>query len=422
MKEVIISETGRIEPFGELARNLPISNESLHEHQRRALSFLKIDQELYIRTLEELRDEKGEMIVYHNNLFFKENLVKSFVESARIRNSPCQIAFSLNDSYILEHTLFLQTGIKRKEDVFIANMFYFPDGFDANIVPLVVNTQPKEVWYLSLPTKDRWLRHGLLASFDIPEQIRFAPIRLFVPLKPFMCIESWVHLLFANLLLGIYSSACNLHYLLNKNPLFRFKMLICSVIERRQPLSCSKLVKVGRHCQIDSSAIILGPTEIGDNTIVASGSVIEASIIGKGVFIGQGCHIQNSVIGNNCTLPFRTSVFMSCLMDNVILNGTLRFSIVGRNSFVGDNVCFTDRNLLGKEVFDHRLGGEMIRTTHKGKLEKTGYFLLGSAIGHNVKISAGHIIYPGRIIKSGSCLILKNETREMKIIDENIGI
>lgn len=408
MKKVIISETGRIEPFGELPRNLPILNEPLYEHQRQALSFLQIDQEFHVSSLGELQGEE-EMIVYRDNLFFDEKLVKSFLDRAQLLACPSQIAFSLNDSSITEHALRLQAGIRREKDVYIADLFYFPRGFSTEISHLVVNTEPREIWYLSVPTNDRWLKRGLLTSFEIPEEIKFAPIRLFVPLRPFMCIESWVHLLFANLLCGIYSDACTIDYLLRKSPLFRFKILIRALLEGKRPLSCSRLVEIGENCQIDPSAIILGPTKIGRDTIIGPGSVIAASLIGNNVFIGQGCHIRNSIIGNNCTLPFRTSALMSCVMNNVILNSTVRFCVIGRNSFIGDGVWFTDRNLLGREIINKRLGGEMISTMHQGKLEKTGYFLLGSAVGYNVRISTGHIIYPGRIIKSDASLILSSD-------------
>lgn len=408
MKKAIITETEKIEPFGELPRNLPILNKTLYEHQQEALAFLQIEEELHISALCELQCEEREIVVYRDNLFFDERLVKGFVDSARSFGCPSQIAFSLDDSYITEHTLHLQTGIRREKDLYVADLFYFPKGFGAEIIPLVVNTEPREIWYLSIPTKDHWLRHGVLTSFDMPEEIKFAPIRLFVPLRSFMCIESWVHLLFANLLCGIYSDVCNLDYLMRKSPLLRLGILICAILERKRPLCCSKLVEIGSNCQIDSSAVILGPTKIGNDTIIGPGSIIAASWIGNRVFIGQGCHIRNSVVGNNCTLPFRTSVFMSCVMDSVILNSTVRFSIIGRNSFIGDGVWFTDRNLRGREVVDRRLGGEMISTVHKGRLERTGYFLLGSAIGHDVRIATGHIIYPGRTIKSGASLILDN--------------
>lgn len=408
MNRVVITETGRIEPFGELPRNLPILNKPLYEHQQEALSFLQIAQELHVSALSELQDQEGEMIVYRDNLFFDAKLVKGFVNSARTIERPSQIAFSLDDNYITEHALHLQSGIRREKDVYVADLFYFPKRFSAEIVPLVVNTEPRETWYLSLPTKNHWLRHGLLTTINMPEEIKFAPIRLFVPLRPFMCIESWVHLLFANLLCGIYSKGCNLDYLVRKSALVRLRMLIRAIMEGKRPLGCSKLVEIGKNCQIDPSAVILGPAKVGNDTIIGPGSVIAASLIGDRVFIGQGCHIRNSVIGNRCTLPFRTSVLMSCLMDNVILNSTLRFSIIGRNSFIGDGVWFTDRNLRGREVIDRRLGGEMISLIHRGKLEKTGYFLLGSAVGHNVKIATGHIIYPGRTIESGVSLILGN--------------
>jgi len=406
MKKVAITDTGIIEPFGEVACDLPILNEPLRERQRQAMSFLPIRHELRVSSLSELRGETEEMVVYRDNLLFDKELVRSFIDNARILNSPSQVAFSIDDAFIIEHALRLQTGIKKNDNLYVADLFYYPRGYAQNVTPIKVSLKAQQMWYLSIPTKERWLRKGLFAEFALPRTLDFAPIRLFVPSKSFMSIESWVHLLFANVLCGIFVRAQTLSFEMRKKRLFRLGILGAALLEGRRPLSCSKLVRIGKNCQIDPSAIILGPTVIGDETIIEPGAVIASSVIGNKAYIGQGCNVRNSVIGHNCTLPFRTSAMMSCVMDNTILNSIVRFSIIGRNCFIGDGIWFADRNLRGHEVTDERLGGEMVSTMHRGKLEKTGYFLLGSGIGHEVRIAAGHVIYPGRTVNSGSTLIL----------------
>ena len=51
--------------------------------------------------------------------------------------------------------------------------------------------------------------------------------------------------------------------------------------EGRQILEASGTVEIGRNCVIDPSAVIHGPTSIGDNVTVGAGAVIETRTIGK---------------------------------------------------------------------------------------------------------------------------------------------
>jgi hypothetical protein len=61
--------------------------------------------------------------------------------------------------------------------------------------------------------------------------------------------------------------------------------------------------------------------------------------------------------------------------------------------------------------------GKQIKTMHNGKLEWVGMSACGSAVGHDCRIGAGFVIYPGRTIESGTILVYKGDRA---VIDYNI--
>jgi len=77
----------------------------------------------------------------------------------------------------------------------------------------------------------------------------------------------------------------------------------------------------------------------------------------------------------------------------------LQLCVVGRNSFIGAGNTFTDFNLIPKPVM----------TYHRGKLVSTGRNVMGSCVGHNCRIGAGFVIYPGRMIESDTILSVRDE-------------
>jgi carbonic anhydrase/acetyltransferase-like protein (isoleucine patch superfamily) len=169
---------------------------------------------------------------------------------------------------------------------------------------------------------------------------------------------------------------------------------------------------VGKNCSIDPTAIIHGPTVIGDNVYIGPGVVITNSLIGNNVNIMQGSQIMLSVISDRCFLPFNAGVFMSTMMENsmVAQNTTLQVCVVGRNTFIGANNVFTDFHLLGQPI----------KTYHRGQLMDVGMPVLGSAVGHNCKIGSGFVVYPGRMVGSNTVLIL--DQPEVNLIRKSINV
>jgi len=180
-------------------------------------------------------------------------------------------------------------------------------------------------------------------------------------------------------------------------------------LERKQVLSSSKLVQVGKNCSIDPTAIIQGPAIIGDNVTIGAGAVVGNCILGNNVNISQGCQLMLSVVGDGTFLPFRAAIFYTVLMENCMVaqNTCLQLCVVGRNSFVGAGNTFTDFNLVDRPI----------RALYGSKLEETGMTVLGGAVGHNVRIGSGMIVFPARMIESDVILFA---SADRNIVSKNI--
>ncbi|NIT55815.1 MAG: multidrug transporter [Aliifodinibius sp.] len=388
MFKIIIQDPTKIRPFNEPARELRILNKPLWLHQRDLLRPY-CTEEYEVALDEPIEETDKETIIYKDNLYFDENLFEAFLKIAKAINTPCQIAFDLEDAAIVNHALPLQSGIRQQGDVYVADLYYYPDGYSqANrqqLVPLIIDTKSTEIGYYHIPTYMAYEKGDLVYN---------------VPKLPLLSIESWIHIYLANTIFGIFSMGARIEAQLNEDFSFLLKILFRSLLERKQFLGSSPVVKIGKNCQIDPAAIIQGPTIIGDNVTIGPGAVINACIIGDNVNISQGCQLMLSVIGSGTFLPFRAALFMTTLMENAMVaqNTCLQMCVVGRNSFIGAGNTFTDFNLLARPI----------RTMHKGKLVEVQQPVIGGCVGHNCRIGSGHIIFPGRTIESDVVLFAKN--------------
>jgi NDP-sugar pyrophosphorylase family protein len=207
---------------------------------------------------------------------------------------------------------------------------------------------------------------------------------------------------------GIWSYGARIEQSMD-NPLQMLKILWRSLLERKQFLSSSALVVVGKNTQIDPAAVIQGPTIIGDNVTIGPGVVINACIIGNNVNIWQGCQLLLSVVGDGCELFFRAALLLTTLMENsmVAQNTCLQLCVAGRDTFIGAGNTFTDYNLLAKPL----------KVSHKGEMREVGLPALGGCIGHNCRIGSGHVFFPARSIDSDVVLFAQ---QGRTVITDNI--
>lgn len=265
----------------------------------------------------------------------------------------------------------------------------------AGVEPLIIDMQAREIGYYHVPT------YMADQSGDLVFQ---------VPLRAMLAIDSWVHVFIADMVFSQFARGARFEKRLKEDVGFKVKILAKAVYEGRQVLECSELVKVGKGCVIDPSAVIHGPTIIGDNVTINAGTVIENCVIGNNVNISQDVQLMLSVIGDGAFLPFRTAMFMTTLMENsmVAQNTCLQMCVIGRNTFIGAGSTFTDYNLIPAPI-RARDGN--------GKLSVSNRPVIGGCVGHNCRIGSGMIIYPARTIESDVVLAA---TGDRRVIDHDV--
>ena len=388
MLKIILQDTRLIAPFNERARDLRLQNKPLWLLQRDILATYTT-HEIELPPDAPLPETIEECLVYRDNLCFDEFYLQAFLEEARRLNLPCRAAFSVEDKAFTEHCLPLSDSYAKRGDLYLVDLWYYPQGPAADVQPLVIDLLAREVGYYHVPT--------YMAS----EQ---GDLVYYVPLRSLIAIDSWIHVFIMDTVFGLFGRGARFEDKLEKDPFFKLKVLFTAMLEGKQVLECTDIVQYGRNCVIDPSAIIHGPTSIGDNVTIGAGAVIENCIIGNNVNISQGCNLMLSVVGDGTFLPFRASLFMTTIMDNsmVAQNTCLQMCVVGRNAFIGAGSTFTDYNLLSAPLKARDSRGNLLYANRP---------VLGSCIGHNCRIGSGMVVYPARMIESDVVLVASDERR-----------
>jgi carbonic anhydrase/acetyltransferase-like protein (isoleucine patch superfamily) len=396
--KIILQDDRFIHPFNERARDLRIMNKPLWLNQRDVLAPYT-SRELEVQPWDTLPETREPCLVHRDNLYFDSNYIEAFLSEAQRHKGPVRAAFSINDPSFREHALPLSTSYTSiGEDCYLADLWYFPAGIrreNANwvsmdgIEPLVIDLLHTEAGYYHVPTYMAFEQGDLV--FQVPK-------------RSLMAIDSWVHVFIADVVFGLFTRGARFEERLNTDWTFKLKILAKAMYEGKQVLESSQLVKIGRNCVIDPHAVIHGPTTIGDNVTINAGATIENCIIGNNVNVSQDCQLMLSVVGDGTFLPFRTSLFMTTLMDNsmVAQNTCLQMCVVGRNTFIGAGSTFTDFNLLPAPI--RAVDGN-------GQLSLANRPVLGGCVGHNCRLGSGMIVFPARTIESDVVLFASSERR-----------
>ena len=394
MIKIILQDPKYLTPFNEKARDLRVMNKPLWLNQRDVLAPYTT-KEVEIPQGASLPEFQEECLIYRDNLYFDKEYIQAFLQEAKATGRACRAAYAKDDPPFREHALPLSSSYTQHGDIYLADLWYYPQGTLEEAIPFVMDLQSTEAGYYHVPT---YMAHE---QGDLVFQ---------VPLRSLIAIDSWVHIFIADVVFGIFTRAGRYEKRLNQDLLFKLGILGKAMYEGRQVLDCSRVVQIGKNCTIDPSAVIHGPTTIGDNVTIGAGAAIENCVIGDNVNIGQGCQLMLSVVGDGAFLPFRAALFMTTCMDNsmVAQNTCLQMCVIGRNTFIGAGSTFTDYNLLPSPL--KALGGD-------GKLDFANRPVLGGCVGHNCRIGAGMIIFPARTIESD---VVVFASKDRRVIDRDL--
>ena len=334
-------------------------------------------------------------LVYRDNLYFDTNYLDAFLAEAKKRNRAVRAAFPADQPAFREHALPLSTSYTQAGSLYLADLWYYPNGTQEPAEPLAIDLQTIEAGYYHVPTYMAYEQGDLV--FQVPK-------------RSLLAIDSWVHIFIADVVFGLFARGARFEERLERSLSFKLGVLAAAMYEGKQVLECSKLVQIGKGCVIDPRAVIHGPTSIGNNVTINAGAVIENCVIGDNVNVSQDCSLMLSVIGDGAFLPFRAAMFMTTLMDNsmVAQNTCLQMCVIGRNTFVGAGSTFTDFNLLPRPI--RAMDGD-------GQLSLANRPVLGGCVGHNCRLGSGMVFFPARTVESDVVLFA---TPERRVIDRDI--
>lgn len=397
LRRIVIRDLRPLSPFNEPAREMRVLNKPLWLHQRDVLApYTREERE--VASLEAMPTDRVETIVYRDNLFFDQTFIDHFVQRARALGKACRVAFSPNDPAIKTHALPLQSGIRLEKgftegDLLVADLWYFPHGKEPNPRPLVIDTRAREIGYYNVP------------KYMAPNQ---GDLTYQIPLRAFLSIEHWVHLFIANVPFGVFAEGARAEDAMERTGP-KLKVVLSALMQRKKFISSPALVKIGKDVRIDPTAVIHGPTTIGNNVFIGPGAVIDNCVIGNNVSVAQGCQLMLSVVGDGSFLPFRASLFMTAIGENsmVAQNTCLQMCVVGRDTFIGAGSTFTDFNLVPRPI----------KVFYRDQLVDLNLPVIGGCVGHNCRLGSGLIVFPARTIESDVLLV---GSRQEKVISHNI--
>ncbi len=398
MQRYIIEDRRHVPPFNQPASSLTIGTRNLKlHHEEVLLRHFKSAPALggQFATREQITHVQGESVVYRDNLYFDDEFIAEFMRLARASKRACRAAFAADDPAFRTYTVPLSTGFERAvsaegDTIFLADLWYFPNGYTPDVLPIVVSSDSEQMGFYSVPD---------FMSMEQGDLTHYGAGRALIS------IESWVHVYFASIIFGMFARGSRFDRYAKTHNFYSLKLLWKAIIEQRQLLSTSEVVRVGKNTSIHPTAVITGPASIGDNCNIGPGVFIDNCTIGDNVTIDDGCVLMMSTLGNGCFLPFRASLYLTAVMENSIVaqNTCLQMCVIGRNSFVGAGNTFTDFNLIEQKP---------IRAADiNGDLREVGQVVLGGAVGHNCRIGSGMVIFPGRMIESDVVMVASPQRR-----------
>lgn len=395
MRKYVLRDHRHVHPFNEEARDLRIQNKPLWLHQRDTLASYTT-QEIVADRFDALPRDGAECLVHADNLYFDQEYIEAFMRAARQLGVAARAAFAPDNKTFQQHSLPLSTSFERDGNLYLASLWYFPAGITDDPQPVVIDFQSREIGYYHVPT------YMAADQGDLVYQ---------VPLLGLIAIDAWVHILMADMVFGLFKRGARFEKRAQQSTAFKLRVLWRALLEQKQVLRCSDVVRIGRNCTIDPSATITGPSSIGDNCTIGAGVAIDNCTIGDNVNVSQGCQLLLSTVGDGAFLPFRASLFMTTLMENAMVaqNTCLQLCVIGRRTFIGAGSTFTDYNLLPTPIRAMNANLE---------LRDSSAPVLGGCVGHNCRIGSGMIIYPARTIESDVVLFASPERR---VIDRNIA-
>lgn len=387
MRHITIQRSRHVDPFNEPASRLSVLNQPLGAWQQNLLA-PHCDGVGVVESFDEL-PTSGEMIVTSDNLWFDQAFLDAFLSGVRRRRRSARAAFPADDPAFLQQGLRqLTRSYQPHDDLYLVDLWYFPNGVTREVEPVIVHSGAQPVGYHQLPAHLSNEGGGLV---------------WWLPERAVCALDTWVHLLFANVVFGVFQEALWAERRSSRSRLFRMRARWRAYLEEKPVLASSAYVKQGRNCSIHPSTVFHGPVTIGDNVTIGPGCVIAQSTIGNDVTLNGANYFHLSVVGDRCFFPVGAGATQSVFLEGASVGpgAAVEMTLIGRDSSVGGATAFTPYPVLDTPI----------EVTAGSVSVPVDMQMLGGCVGHNCRIGPGMVIMPGRAIESDVVLMPAPERR-----------
>jgi len=361
MVRVFVEQTGRrILPFDDPVGEVLVGNRPLHEWQTAAF------RDAGLTRCDVLQPP---CLVVPDTLLASPEALTAFVAGAGGQDA----VLVLGNSRFGEGTIPVQPAVVRVDAGWRFEAIRFVSGQDAPPRDVVVD--PAE-WLVDVPMPRQYTGDDVL--------------KLGVPLRLVLTLHHWVHLLWANQLVG----GVALRRTSRGRLLLRGAWAALRALSTNKWKILGKLNHLGRGCDIHPTAVLEGCT-LGDRVVVGPFARLAFCEVGDGAVVMPGASVSFSVLGAG-SLVGDLCVVRSC----VLYPGSAASQHILQQS------------VLGRDAVTTKGGGTLdlswdapIKVTLDGRVHSTGLRVLGSAYGHRCRIGTGILLSPGRSVPNAYFLI-----------------
>ncbi len=131
----------------------------------------------------------------------------------------------------------------------------------------------KDVSYIAIDSEAE--PRGFYSVPDFMAQDQVEELTHYLPKYALLSIESWVHIFYASVIFGVFTRGFRFEEQIKHHNFTALNCCGAASSNKRQMLTTSAAVKVGKDTVIDPSAVISGPTTIGERCYIGPGAVID---------------------------------------------------------------------------------------------------------------------------------------------------
>ncbi len=378
MQAYRVASGRKIEPFGELARDLYIGVQTLAQWQEQAVQGAGLTL-VDVASLNEA--DARPALVFFDDVFFTEMALRNFLADAM--TAQRNLALAVPAAQVLSAVEPLQDARPVGDGGACFDIFYLVEKTPGDREALAQHTEPSLIEVREHKLKFQ-LPPTMIEGARGTAQQREAPLTARVVAN----VRHWLHLLrLSQLSIGV-----TLLDRLRRNPRLLFKL---RMRRKEGPFALSRMINfVHPTAQVHPTAD-LESAVIGPGARVLAHAHVHRSVVGEGAVVGDHAVVMGSTLAEGVQVLRGSYVALcSAMPGGALSNYKVQLSLFGRDVFLTASAALIDAKFNGE-----------VRIQHDGELVSSGSSYLGVCLGHRVTVGAHVTIQAGRSVPNGLTLV-----------------